>query len=506
MTVVDPPRFPERSDPAGAKEVEVHDRIEQPTQPIDVSGYQELPLPAVDPAPRAPAPPAPLALPNAVKPQPLFASLLFPEDHGDPRSEPRPPAIAPAAAPRIEVALPANVLIIDDDTRAASAVAAKLLEHGYGCKIARSDGASLALSREHFDAVVIEIPPEEARKSLGKERLGVLADFHGPAIVTSAAVLRLDLLRATPQVRAVLTKPYFVEVLVQSIEAARVPFSTDLSAPERRSAPLEPKRAAPVATAASPVPAAPSSSPPGPALVPIERRSARRHELDVNVVRVVISGPGVQTVRGRVRNLSNNGGMLIDTSIRLPLKTPVTAELTLFDGRMMIFSGRVVRTMSNDLAIRFDVDDTQHAFLDLYIAEARAPNQRAIQPLRVSMREQGTTEDIIDDMMLMKRWLEVSERIEDDDIQQRFIQDCLKAERIEFAVARYRELKLQRPEDERVAKYLQQIGTILSFYAFQKKDPAQKERPKIPASLKIVIGIFILAGIALGLILQRAMH
>ena len=48
-----------------------------------------------------------------------------------------------------------------------------------------------------------------------------------------------------------------------------------------------------------------------------------------------------------------------------------------------------------------------------------------------------------------------------------------------------------------------QIGTILGFYAFSKKDLVE-EKARLPSSLKIVIGIFVLAGIALILILHRA--
>ncbi|MCK6551164.1 PilZ domain-containing protein, partial [Myxococcota bacterium] len=239
----------------------------------------------------------------------------------------------------------------------------------------------------------------------------------------------------------------------------------------------------------------------------VERRAAVRHELDVNVVRAVITGSADgQNARGRVRNLSTTGGMLLEAAARIAPKTAVSAELTLYDGRMMIFSGRVVRSVRQELALKLDTDDSQAAFLELFIRDARSPDQRALQPVRVSVREEGAP-DLVDDVALTKRWLDVREQFEDDEVQQRFIQECLKANRLEFAVARYRELKAERPNDERVQKYLGQIGTILGFYAFQKTAKAADGAARIPSSLKmplIALGLLILAAIGL-VVLMRMM-
>ena len=67
---------------------------------------------------------------------------------------------------------------------------------------------------------------------------------------------------------------------------------------------------------------------------------------------------------------------------------------------------------------------------------------------------------------------------------------------------RYRELKAQHPEDERPMKYLHQIGTILSFYAL-KKDVTTEVKEKMPTSMKVVVGMIVVAGIALILILLQ---
>jgi CheY-like chemotaxis protein len=487
-----------------------------PAQPV--AQVHPIQAPAIQPIPSQPTPAKAPPLPKA-PPPPSSASLQslpLPKPVGPPpppaKSQPMiaPPAPLPLGAGEIaappqpstpfegddQAPLPANVLIVDDDARSGSLVATRLLELGYGCLVSKLDAAARALSKGRFDAVVLEVPPDDARRDGGAARIAALGAFTGPVIVTSAAVMKLDRFKGTENVFTVLTKPYFIDVLVQAIEAARGAMDFDLdvqtndleTAFDRAWNPATPKRAKPAAARSG------------------DRRIEDRYELDVNIVRAVITGaPDGNAARGRVRNVSLRGGMLVETQTKFQLRTILTVECGLLDGRKMIFTGRVLRSSSGELAIRLDCDETQRQFLEMFVKEACVPNQRAIQPVRIAQRVEGTTEDIIDDMALMRCWVEVSEKLDDDAEQQRFIQMCLRAERLEFGIARYRDLKAQRPDDERVARYLQQIGTILGFYAFSKKD-AIKEKAKLPSSLKIVIGIFILAGLALVFILHRAMR
>jgi hypothetical protein len=204
-----------------------------------------------------------------------------------------------------------------------------------------------------------------------------------------------------------------------------------------------------------------------------------------------------------LRNVSTAGGVLIDTASRVAVKTAITAELTLYDGRVMLFNGRVIRQGKQELALKLDADDTQRVFLQRFVEDARATDGRALQAVRINVKEEAAV--ALDDVALMKRWLEVSDQIEDDEAQQRFIQDCLRAERIEFAVARYRDLKNTRPGDERVAKYLLQLGTILSFKVLSKKDIGAAPT-KMPGSMKMVLGFIVLAGFALLLILVQVLR
>jgi CheY-like chemotaxis protein len=481
---------------------EVADLPAQASDPWAAQNMRTEPLPTVDRrssspliAPVLPKPPEPLPTADRRPSSPLIAPVL-----------PRVP-IAPPAAPQlppptsIQVDLPANVLVVDDDARAGSLIASRLLEHGYACRVVRLADAADALKAQKYDAAVLEVPTSDALHDHGAERLRGLGGFKGAVVITSPAVVNLDRLRGA-RVGAVLTKPFFADVLVQSIEAARTfeaPLeraSQELERPRDEPPPKEEQRREPDRKAEEKKPA-PSRG--------RDRRANIRHEFDNSIVRVVLnSGAEGKEARGRIRNMSASGGVMVETTTRYAARAQMTAEFTLLDSRRMIFTGRVVRSTASDLALKLDVDDAQVEFLDRFIEEASSSDQKSMQPVLVGLRVEGMTADIIDDMSLMKMWLEVSESIDDDALQQQFIQHCLKAEKLEFAVARYRELKAQRPDDERVAKYLQQIGTILGFYALSKKEPS-RETTKLPSSFKLILVLLLLAGLAIVTALKHFM-
>jgi CheY-like chemotaxis protein len=452
-----------------------------PASPSRAAGVADLPSP-------------PLAVTSATSAPPQAAEAVSPSA-----------ALIIPPEPTIRVALPANILVVDDDARAGSLVAARLLEHGYGCRVVRGSAAREAIANQTFDAIILEVPPAEAQGDHGAERLALIADYKGPVVLSSSTVLNRDRLQGA-RIGAILTKPYFVDVLIQSIEAARV-FA--LGTMDTRESVLRTKEEDEEEEAATalPEPRAPTEKKPAPAadIAPAapkpatrgrDRRAFVRHEFDTEVVRAVLVAADGKETRGRIRNMSPKGGLMVETTARYAPRAGLTAEFVLLDGRMMIFTGRVVRSSVSDLALKLDVDDAQIEFLERFIEDTRSPNQKNLQPVKVAPRVEGTTADIIDDMSLMKLWLEVSESLDNDDMQQQFIQHCLKAEKLEFAVARYRELKAQRPDDERVAKYLHQIGTILGFYALSKKE-AVGEKQKLPSSIKLMIVLFALAGLAL---------
>jgi DNA-binding response OmpR family regulator len=541
-------------DPFGSNDrYESSGSMDPPTQPIDLSGFQELPLPMPL---SVPLPEPPLYSPP-VKSLPPMSSplakelsgrnsgirvlppvLLDPARTTQPPVSSSPPPLSSRHAPPIEkapvverapnvervpiveraqiverappvpssqpfaallqeekatpkatsipIALPASVLVIDDDQKAGALIASRLLELGYTCRAVRWENARSAIEESRYDAAIAEVSADDVRLDGGRGRAESLGGSSPAVVLTSSAVFRLEHLRELRNVAAAITKPFFVEVLVQSIESARA------------KTPAAP-RSKPVAERS----VAERSEPQGD-----ERRTAERHELDVNVVRATITGgPDQGAVRGRVRNLSLTGGLMIESSSKINAKTAITAELTLYDGRMLSFGGRIVRAgQKQEVALKLDADDAQQrTFLQRFLDDARSPDGRALQPVRILVKDESASGAALDETALMKRWLEVSERLDEDDVQQRFIQDCLRAEKLEFAVARYRDLKNARPDDERVAKYLLQLGTILSFKAFGKKD-LENAPAKMPGSLKIVIGFFVLAAIALLFVLVKVMN
>lgn len=64
---------------------------------------------------------------------------------------------------------------------------------------------------------------------------------------------------------------------------------------------------------------------------------------------------------------------------------------------------------------------------------------------------------------LWDHWRTSQESLRDDGVQQAFIQRCLEAQNLGFALARYRELKAQMPEAPEPEKYLRQIGLLIGF-------------------------------------------
>ena len=74
--------------------------------------------------------------------------------------------------------------------------------------------------------------------------------------------------------------------------------------------------------------------------------------------------------------------------------------------------------------------------------------------------------------------------LQDDAIHQEFIQECLRLQRLEFGLERYRELK-DGPDDAIASRYLGQIGVILGFMSLKKKPDEDKE--KRARMLKLVL-------------------
>jgi hypothetical protein len=176
-------------------------------------------------------------------------------------------------------------------------------------------------------------------------------------------------------------------------------------------------------------------------------------------------------------------------------------ELTLGDGRRMEIGGKIGTSSGTEMEISLKLGDHERKFLRHFLDQARDVTQPFVEQVRIRQKDiSSASNPIVSDASLDRMWQEAALKLDDDELQQRFIQACLKAQKLEHAVKCYRQLKQERPDDERVAKYLQQVGTILGFYAF-KKEPQVKDEARLPMAVKIAMGLFLAAALILWIML-----
>ncbi len=180
----------------------------------------------------------------------------------------------------------------------------------------------------------------------------------------------------------------------------------------------------------------------------------------------------------------------------------MAVELTTTFGLRAELLGQVVGATDTEMGIELKIPADQQKAVRRFLDEARDATQPTIEQVRI--KAQATVvpleEKPADDAALDLRWREVKDHLEDDARQQRFIQECLKAQRLEFAVQCYRGLKAERPEDPVAAKYLQQVGTILSFYAFRKQTPEPDKG--MSGRLKVALVAFVIAALMITVIVE----
>lgn len=217
----------------------------------------------------------------------------------------------------------------------------------------------------------------------------------------------------------------------------------------------------------------------------IERPAFERYDLDPSRVeaRVWKKAKGPPSV-GRVTNASVTG-MWIEGADNYPLRTEVTVELMVPGGYSATLAGRVVRRNDDGMAIHLTTDDSTWHFRSSFLELAKSKSGEA--PV-VVVRKGDTAApdgDLAGDMRVLGgKWHEVLADLEDDDVHQEFIQECIRRQRLEFGLERYRELR-GGPDDEVASKYLGQIGTILGFMSLKKKD--ETDDPARGKLLKVIL-------------------
>ena len=375
----------------------------------------------------------------------------------------------PAAARR-RPKLPCSILVVGSDRAGAAQSAAGLVAVGYTCRVVLPEEAGAVLAAEAVDVVVLDLPPELARAADPATLARAFGGYAGPAIITSSGPLPA---LAKPGWRA-LGKPVPEELMVSAVEAVRA------------------ERAGP---------AAPTPPPPR-ALIRAESMAGEAlFELTDNIVRaLLVTGQGA-TRRGRVRSMSHAGHLVVEIRDPLAHGAEVEVEVIVVDGRRGQLRGRVSRRSEDQMLVELRLEPPHAELLVRFVEEARDITQPAIEQVRIRELTRGAGPDAPADAALTAMFERASERLDDDAVQQAFIQACIKAQRLELAVSCYRDLKVQHPEDARVAKYLNQVGTILGFYAFRNKE-AEVEDPGMPKTLKWALLAFVVASLALWVMVE----
>lgn len=224
------------------------------------------------------------------------------------------------------------------------------------------------------------------------------------------------------------------------------------------------------------------------------RRGFVRYRLATNFIRVQIFNNESKPALGRMTNASVTG-LFVRCQCPLPVRTTVRVEWSLLKDLKMSFMGRVIRTTGRGMAIHLATDDANWRFRASFIDLCRTPTEH---PPGVIVRRLNAAEieQFREDDELARRlggaWTAVQRDLNADDQHQAFIQQCLKARRLQFAFERYRELQEWPTPDFDPTPYLKQIGTILSFYQLQtgpKTEPVamRKYVPLAIVTLALII-------------------
>lgn len=422
--------------------------------PEDTS-WPSLPAPAAHasgPSPAAhPAGPARarrVPLPTGLSPEAggsqEYSSLAAHGIHALPIDE------ASATAERT-IRLPCSLLVAAPDLRVAAQTAAKLMERGYTCRVVDVDGVVAALDQQAFDAAVLEVAVGQAQRDGGAGALAPLERFDGPTIVLCGIPLAVDTIDTRASIASVIEKPFEMEQLVIAIEEAREDA----------------------------------------AIAKDDVISRGRFDLGVNLVRAQVT-LGELVTRGRIRAMSYDGEVVLDTKEPVALGTKVSARFKTQAGREVEIAGRVVGVDGGTSTLQLKVQELDVDPLRQFVDEARDITTPSVAQVVVRAAPAPPRGDSLgDNRSLQEHWTTVRDRLDDDEAHQVFIKSCLEAKQIEFAVRCYRELKEANPGDERIQKYLNQVGTILGFYAFRNKDVVEDEGG-MPTMWKVGLGLFVL--------------
>lgn len=231
------------------------------------------------------------------------------------------------------------------------------------------------------------------------------------------------------------------------------------------------------------------------------------HPLAKTVLRALVVCRG-ERARGRVRELTPGGRLVLDTSAPAEPGAPLRLWLEAADATRRIdgiVSSREGSRIAGDL--RMSATD-RDAVARLLVA---AGDGEALEEVRIQIGRGGAIAAAAPDAArptgsparpegaadLARRWSQVRGALDDAAAHAAFLGDCARRDRLDFAVACYRQLQAERPDDERVARYLRQAATVVSFAAMP---PSTRDGAVGSRRVRLLLGLFLAASAVLALI------
>lgn len=231
------------------------------------------------------------------------------------------------------------------------------------------------------------------------------------------------------------------------------------------------------------------------------------HPLAKVVLRAQVVANG-ERARGRVRELTPSGRLLLDTSAPAEPGAPLRMWLRAADATQRIdgvVSGREGSRIAAEL--RMSAADRDAVARLLVAAGDGAPleevrlqigrKEASLHAASDAGRATGAPPQPAEVVDLARRWGQVRRALDDAEGHAAFMGECARADRMDFAVACYRQLQAERPDDERVSRYLQQAATIVSFAAMP---PSTRDGSFGSRRVRFLLGLFLAASAVLALI------
>lgn len=211
---------------------------------------------------------------------------------------------------------------------------------------------------------------------------------------------------------------------------------------------------------------------------------------DDRVPTTIVDGSNNISESGRLRSLSSAGSMYVESQHPLPFKTDVRVQFTHRQGYTLTYAGRVTRVPDEGgmtLRLRIDAETQRH--LHDFMDSVREPSG-----FGTSVTIHAAT-DSEHNIKLFYAWNRVVTHRDDDAVHQKFIQQCLSTNEMQFALDHYRSLRSETG-DNRIDAYLEQVGTILGFCALTSTRRREERSFKIPS----IVYFFAAALVCLGVL------